>query len=114
MAKKFKCVSHVERLNNPLKQHKGCKSDLVESISTTVTETVVVDDRVCNLTKVKTVDPREFMNKFKVTDFTIENLQASGAIVNLKEVQLDGYSVNYIDGVTAKLDELDKNISSEN
>lgn len=113
MAKKFKCVSHVERLENEC-LHKNCKSDLVKPISTTVTETAVVNDRVCNLTKIKVVDPREFMNQYKVTDFTIENLNASGAIANLKEVQLDGYSVNYIDGVTAKLDELDKNISSKN
>lgn len=113
MAKKFKCVSHIERMENDC-LHKKCKSDLVESFTTTVTETAVVNDRVCNLSKTKVLDPREFMNQYKVTDFTIENLQASGAIANLKEVQLDGYSVNYIDGVTAKLDELDKNISSEN
>lgn len=113
MAKKFKCVSHIERLQN-CNLHNKCKEDLVKPITTTVTETAVVNDRVCNLSKTKSVDPREFMNQYKVTDFTIENLQASGAISNLKEVQLDGYSVNYIDGVTSKLDALDKNISDEN
>lgn len=113
MAKKFKCVSHVERLNDGTFR-KGCKSDLVESSTFSVTETVVVDGRVCNVTKQKTVDPREFVNKFKVSDFTIENLQASGAIASLKEVQLDGYTIDTVDGVSARLDALDKNISSEN
>lgn len=114
MAKTFKCCSHAERLNNPKFKVK-CVSDLVESFNVNVTENTLVNDRVVPVSKVKKINPIEVMNKFKVSDFSIENLQASGAIANLKEVQLNGYTMDSIDSTVSKLDALDKNINiSEN
>ena len=65
------------------------------------------DGRVVKTKVLKEVDPYVNFKDYKVSDFFIENLQATGAISSLKQVQ---FTDNDIDPV---LDILDKAVDSE-
>ena len=88
---KFTCISHVERMNNP-KLKQTIKKDLcVDKVHVYAEEKFVgPDGRILTRNVEKTIDPAENMKKFKVSDFSIENLTAAGAVNNLKVCSLSG------------------------
>lgn len=99
MAKKtYKVISQIERLENQAlhKKTSKCKfNDCVEEINTI--EPKKENDRVVNIAVTKTVKVQDKFANYKVSDFTLENLQASGAINNLRMCSLAGSPVNAID-----------------
>ena len=106
MAKKeFKRLSFAERLANPdvIKRHKVERTDYKVAVE----EQEVVNGRIVRAIKYKNIDVNEYLSQFKVTDFCLENLQACGAIANLKPVSLDGGVINAIDSVVAGFEKLD-------
>lgn len=105
MSKKFKCVSHVERvLNRDLGKH--ADPQIVEVDEVYEVKKLVKDGRVVTVTEKVLKDPRKNVEGFKVSDFSIDMLQMSGAIVNLKPVTLDGGSMNMADDFAANLDSI--------
>ena len=85
---------------------------LVEESVISVIEEEVIDGRVMKVMKNKKVNPNDNVKNFKVSDFCLENLQASGAIANLKNVKLDGSVIGSIDSAVAGLQSLENiNIS---
>lgn len=66
-------------------------------------EQTVENNRIIKKKIIKEIDPRDNFKDYKVSDFFIENLEAVGALNNLKQTQfLDGN----IDDVLDKLNEL--------
>ena len=106
MGKKFTCVSHIERM---LDREKGKQARCHKVPLDTVykSKKVVKGDRVVTEVEKVVYDPRENFEGYKVSDFSIEMLQATGAIVNLKPVSLDGGSMSMTDSIVATLDSLD-------
>lgn len=90
MKNEFKCLSHVERMKNP-KVHTAIVKDLCPTTVDVYVEEKFVDDngRICVKNVRKSIDPREKFEKYKVSDFTIENLTAAGAVSNLKVCSLN-------------------------
>lgn len=81
-------IKHVLR-----KQTKYNPKPLPRMVHTSLCRYSELDEklsRVVERTKEVVVDNVDTFNKLKYTDFSIENLKASGAIDNLKEVKLTG------------------------
>ena len=73
-------------------------------------EQTVEGDRVVTKRVLKEVDPRDNFKDYKVSDFFIENLQASGAIADLKTVQFIDQDV---DGILDALDSASQVIENQ-
>lgn len=111
MAKKFKVMSHAERTQCPQKIGKCVVYGVEEVMSS---EEEVVHGRIVKTLKKKVVDPKERVAGLKVSDFYMENLQASGAINNMKNCTLNGSTIASIDSAVAGLEALENiNISEE-
>lgn len=102
---KYKALSHEERLLNKKYRNKTI-SDLCKCSSRYVEEQVLDNGRILYKTVTKEYDPREVINKYKVSDFTIENLQAAGALAQLKTCNMSGNVMDNIDRAVATLDGL--------
>lgn len=87
----------VEYVPDPMPKSLVCGERVVAE------EQVVKDNRVVKMRVLKDIDPRDNFKDYKVSDFYIENLQATGAINNLKQVQ---FTDNDIDPVLDVLDSL--------
>lgn len=99
----YKVISNVERMNNP-KLHKGAKKCLCSITQRQVVDEVVEKNgRMIRQSTIKEVDPRVNFEGYKVSDFTIENLQASGAIANLKVVTTAGSAMGSVDAASEVL-----------
>lgn len=99
----YKVISNVERMNNP-KLHKGVKACLCRATQRQVVDEVVEKNgRMIRQSVIKEVDPRVNFEGYKVSDFTIENLQASGAIANLKVVTTAGSPMSSVDSASEVL-----------
>lgn len=86
-------LSHEERMKNPKVATKRCVSDLCPDkvVIRSIEEAIDKETgKVFLSVTEKVVDPRENFNKYRVTDFCIENLKASGAINMLKHTNLTG------------------------
>ena len=109
MDKNFKCVSHIERLLNIENgKHARCSkpsTDTVYKVNKIVKNGRVVSD----LEKV-VLDPRDKFEGYKVSDFSIEMLQTTGAIANIHPVTLDGGSMSMTDSLVSTLDSLDVDV----
>lgn len=112
MAKKiYKVISQIERLENQAlhKKTSKCKfNDCVERIITI--EPKKENDRIVNVSVTKTVNAKDNFANYKVSDFTLENLQASGAIQNLKMCSLAGSPVKAIDSTVNVLNSIEDKI----
>lgn len=114
MAKTYKVVSHVERMKNAKLGRHTTANLTAEYVNELAEEQIVNDGRICTTIKAKKVDPREKMAKWKVTDFCIENLQASGALAGLSHTALNGNVIQEADNVTKAINTLENiNISNE-
>ena len=109
----YKVISHVERMKNKA-LHKECPVTEVTEVATMVQEQEVQNGRVVKVLKSKLVDPKAKFEKFKVSDFCIENLQASGAIANLKNCTLEGSIDASISNAANVLESLENIKISEN
>ena len=106
MGKKFTCISHIERMLDVEKgKHTRCHK--VPEDTVYKSKKVIKDGRVVTEVEKVVCDPRDNFEGYKVSDFSIEMLQATGAIVNLKPVSLDGGSMAMTDAIVANLDSLD-------
>ena len=106
MSKKFKCVSHVERvLNRDYGKHVDPQIVNVEEVYEM--KKIVKDGRVSTVTEKVLKDPRKNVEGFKVSDFSIDMLQLTGAIVNLKPVTLDGGNMNMVDSFVSNLESIE-------
>lgn len=80
--KQFRALSHFERLNNP-----DCSTPCVVQIVDhyTVSSEYVKDEKTNRVVKklVTRIDNPDPFKHLKVSDFSLENLQASGAIDNV-------------------------------
>lgn len=109
MAKKtYKVISQVERLENQALHKKASKckfNECIEKVNTI--EQKMENDRIVNVSVTKTINAKDKFAKYKVSDFTLENLQASGAIQNLKMCSLAGSPVNAIDATVNTLNSIE-------
>lgn len=106
MGKNFKCVSHIERMLDEEKcKHARCIDVPIDTVYKV--NKVVKDGRVVSDLERTTVDPRDNFKGYKVSDFSIEMLQATGAIANVKPITLDGGSISNVDSLVSTLDTLD-------
>lgn len=111
MKKTYKVISQIERLENQdlHKKTSKCKfNDCVESIN--ALEQKIENDRVVSVSVTKTVKAKDKFANYKVSDFTLENLQASGAVKNLKFCNLAGSPVNAIDATVNVLNSIEDKI----
>lgn len=107
MCKKFKCVSHVERvLNRDLGKH--ARNHEVPVSEVIQTKRIVDGNRVVTKAEKVIMDPRKNVEGFKVSDFSIEMLEATGTIANLKNVTLDGGSMDMADAFAINLDSVEE------
>lgn len=107
MAKKFTAVSHVERLLNK-DLHCKVKKDMTPNKQRTlVEEKQVVDGRVMRVLVEKLTDPRDNFNKYKSTDFCIENLMETGSIGTLKNCNLSHSQTEVVESAVGVLNKLD-------
>lgn len=106
MGKKFTCVSHIERMLD-IEKGKHTRCHKVPQDTVYKTKKVVKDGRVVTEIDKVVYDPRENVEGYKVSDFSIEMLKATGAIVNVKPVTLDGGSMAMTDSIVATLDSID-------
>ena len=104
--KEYKCISHIERMQNAELSKCSVVKQVVEPRLVSVDEKKLVDGHVCAVSTRVTKDPRDYVKKFKVSDFSIENLTAAGAVNNLKVVNLSGDVITSIDNAVAGLDSL--------
>lgn len=111
--KKYKVISHAERMQNRDFEKIEVPSLVVES-EINVLEDEVIEGRIVKVMKTKKLDPRDNFRGYKVSDFYLENLQACGAIGNLKPCNLSGSSVDMIDGAVVAFQELENINISEN
>lgn len=85
--KQFRALSHIERLHNP-----ACSTPCVVQIEDhyTITSTYEKDEKTNRVVKklVKKIDNPDPYKHLKVSDFSLENLQASGAIDNVAPCSL--------------------------
>lgn len=101
---KFKCISHAERMNN-CNLHYNYDECLTANAEIYKRTNVEKYGRVVNELVSTTVDPRDNFQGFKVSDFSIENMQALGTDMNY--VQLEGSPMSSIDNAVAVLDGLE-------
>lgn len=107
----YKVISHVERMQNKSLKTE-CPAMEAKPVKKMVEEKKVEAGRITKVLKSKLVDPKEKFEKYKVSDFCIENLEASGAIANLKNCMLEGSAVESITKATSVLESLENiNIS---
>lgn len=104
--KEYKVISHCERINNS-ELHNFDSFQKCEPSYVLIDSKKLVDGRLVGVSEKVLKDPREFVKKYKVTDFCIDNLQAVNAVGNLKIVTLDGGVMNSIDNAVSVLDSLD-------
>lgn len=100
---KFNCVSHAERMNN-CKLHYNYDEVLTSNSEIFKRTNVEKYGRVVNELVSTIVDPRDNVKGFKVSDFSIENMQALGT--DMKYTQLSGTPMQSVDNATAVLDTL--------
>lgn len=105
--KEFKCISHVERMNNKDVQR---EYDITGVTYAERTQDVIAYE-VYNGVPVKVlktvvVSPAKEVEGFKYTDFCMENLIATGAVGNLKSVSLDGNVMTEADNIGMTLDKI--------
>lgn len=85
--KQFRALSHFERLHNP-----SCSTPCVVQIEDhyNVTSEYVKDEKTNRVVKklVTRIDNPDPFKHLKVSDFSLENLQASGAIDNVAPCSL--------------------------
>lgn len=103
---KFKCISHAERMNN-CNLHYNYDECLTADSEIYKRTNVEKYGRVVNELVSTTVDPRDNFKGFKVSDFSIENMQALGTDMHF--VQLEGSSMSSVDNAVAVLDSLEIN-----
>lgn len=111
MKKTYKVISQIERLENQdlHKKTSKCKfADCVENIN--AIEQKIENDRIVNVSVKKTIKVKDKFADYKVSDFTLENLQASGAVKNLKHCNLTGNPVNAIDTTVNVLSSIEDKI----
>lgn len=91
----MKPISHFERLHNPKYIHKVKYSVDKHVVHQLVQELDEDTERVKTSVKYVTRDDDD-LNKYKVSDFYLDNLKLSGAIDNLKNMTLqrDSFSQN--------------------
>lgn len=108
----YKVISHAERMNNKSLKKECPVSKAVPTKKLVEEKKVDESGRVVKVLKGKLVDPTEKFAGFKVTDFCIENLEATGAIANLKNCVLNGSIEESITKATNVLESLENiNIS---
>ena len=97
--KNLKVKGHIDNMC----ECKTCLStdNLIKEVEVMVEEQEVQNDRVIRVLKKKKLDPRDNFAGYKVSDFYLENLQACGAIANLKNCMLDDSSMDCIDSAIA-------------
>lgn len=106
MGKKFECISHIERMLDREKgKHARCAKPSIDTVYKV--NKVVKNGRVCSELERTELDPREKFEGYKVSDFSIEMLQTTGAIANIHPITLDGGSMSMTDSLVASLDSLD-------
>lgn len=113
--KDFKCVSHIERMADDSLQVKvPVMENKCDEYYVSEDEVDLRTNRIVKTLKLKKVISSENFKNYKVSDFCLENLQASGAIANLKNCKLEGSTIASIDSAVAGLEALDNiNISEE-
>lgn len=103
--KEFKCISHVERMNNKDVQ----REYNIDGVTYAERTQDVVSYEVYNGVPIKVlksvlVSPAKEVEGFKYTDFCMENLIATGAVANLKSVTLNGNLMTDADNIGFALD----------
>lgn len=111
----YKVVSHNERMLNK-ELHKKARPDICpETVEMMVEELENHDGYIVSALKAKRINPRKNFEGFKVLDFAMDNLKATGAVGSLSHCSLEGNFVDSINNAVAGLEKLDNiNISNEN
>lgn len=107
---KYKVISHVERMKNKKAFDKHVDTDITYGeCSHLVSEQVLDKDTgyIMKQMKLETYDPADNVKGFKYTDFSIENLVATGAISDLKVVSSPGSKIGSIDNMVSVLSSMD-------
>ena len=86
VTKQYCCVSHVERLNNPVLQVSPT-ARCIPYTSLSSVEEVNSHGRIVRTSKEVIASNKEYLRRFRVSDFSIENLSASGALDKMNRVQ---------------------------
>lgn len=99
-------LSYFERMKNA-DYHYLYNEVVTKPYTAYCTNNVMRNGRIVSERSIKVVNPEDNVRGFKVTDFCIENLQASGAIANLKSCSLNGSQLVNADNITVVLDSLE-------
>ena len=112
MSKKYTRLSYAERIMNPNIQPKH----EVRSISLQILSKIQCLNeklkRIFYKTELKTLDNKSDMAKYRVSDFSIENLSAIGKLNSLKPVKMAGDKFASIANIEKQLSSLSKNLKS--
>lgn len=109
MGKKFRCISHIERMMDK-ELRKSARKDCTYGRHSRFEEVRVLDSDTGYIGKeVRLVDydPADAVAGYKYTDFSIENLVATGAIDGLKMCKLNGDTFASVDNMVSTLNSID-------
>ena len=87
MTKKFKALSLIERLNNPIYRLRTYARKIEQYVHVKKDSFDETTGRLCSKLELIKKDNKSLAH-FKVSDFYLENLQVSGAINNLGNTSL--------------------------
>lgn len=109
---KNKPISYYDRITNPI--HKVVNKVVTLTCNIFVKDKVLDEklNRIITRTTKTAYDAMSKLKKYKVSDFTLENLQSIGASDKLKRVSLHGDKFSSIDAISSKLDSLSQTSNS--
>lgn len=112
----YKAISFVDRHHNPKHNVKVTIDMPVMTTTVNYTELDEQTGRVVTKSKSVVYDPVSILKKYKVSDFSTENLIASGAINNMRIATLSADNFTNIDNIEQHLSKIESscNTNTEN
>ena len=107
----YKAVSYIERTHN--NKFIPTTSSNIERCSLEYkTETITDNNRLVKKVSLQNRDKTK-LNKFKVSDFSYENLKRVGALDNLGIVKMSSDRRNIVESLTGQINKLDNNTKNK-
>lgn len=103
--KKYNAIGHIDRINNPIHR---VVFKVPRSKRQQLTKSKIYDEkigRVVSKTTFADVDTSS-LSKYKVSDFSIENLEAIDALGNLSRVSMTSDNLSTVDYLSKQLSNL--------
>lgn len=109
--KQYCCVSHVERLNNPALQLSPT-ARCIPYTSLSSVEEVNSQGRIVRTSKEVIASNKDNFRHFRVADFSIENLSASGALDKMNRVQFKQSSSQVVSNLESQLSNIEQSFNN--